>query len=45
LYQELKHPKQAGEVYLIIRCSKIAPKQTNPDPTPVAMDSSTNDQQ
>ena len=45
LYQELKHCKQAGEVNLIIRRGKIVPKQTNPNPTPVAMDSSTNDQQ
>jgi len=37
LYQELKRRKQAGEVNLIIRRGKIVPKQTNPNPTPVAM--------
>jgi len=45
LYQELKHRKEASKVNLIIRCGKIVPKQTNSDPTPVAMDSSTDDQQ
>jgi len=35
----------ASEVNFIIRCGKITPKQTNTDPTAVAMDSSTNDRQ